>query len=280
MNPHDSRLRSKLLTFFLAVIFLFTLAFVAYQQEVISSLDSKVTSLNYQKNIPSPLPTQVPTPTPIGRIPEIILPTPPANWLYYTNQGNGYSFKYSPIFENLEAKIDEPNQIIPNSAGKDLTLIHYQESDRAYVQRCSSQSEDCGRKHGLTINFFEMSEAISDSHHPNLVFSNDENIFYLEQNPNILGGIITSKTNPQRSIYFNFQYNDKWLYSPAHNNYLLQILSTFRFTDQDFSEPTFSCPKTKYHNCMPIVADHLKKFCTKEYLDWVKINCPGVEILH
>jgi len=36
----------------------------------------------------------------------------------------------------------------------------------------------------------------------------------------------------------------------------------------------FECPRGSYLNCMPI------KVCTKEYVAWVKKNCPGVTIVY
>lgn len=36
---------------------------------------------------------------------------------------------------------------------------------------------------------------------------------------------------------------------------------------------SYTCPKTEWVNCMPILSPEAQKFCTKEYLDWAKNNC-------
>ncbi len=45
-------------------------------------------------------------------------------------------------------------------------------------------------------------------------------------------------------------------------------------------ETRFECPKIRSVNCMPPVQGPTRPLCTKEYIDWVKANCPGVEIVH
>lgn len=47
-----------------------------------------------------------------------------------------------------------------------------------------------------------------------------------------------------------------------------QILQTFKFTDSNYS-----CPATTI-NCMPPVSGENQKFCSEDYLNWAKENCP------
>ncbi len=42
----------------------------------------------------------------------------------------------------------------------------------------------------------------------------------------------------------------------------------------------FECPTSRYINCMPPVQGPTRPLCTKEYIDWAKAHCPGVEIVH
>jgi hypothetical protein len=42
----------------------------------------------------------------------------------------------------------------------------------------------------------------------------------------------------------------------------------------------FSCPSTKYVNCMPPVPEHLRPMCNPEYLQWMKEHCPGAEVVY
>ena len=46
------------------------------------------------------------------------------------------------------------------------------------------------------------------------------------------------------------------------------------------AEPKFECPKTQYVNCMPPIKDTQRPLCSKEYKEWVKTHCPGVEFVY
>ena len=39
------------------------------------------------------------------------------------------------------------------------------------------------------------------------------------------------------------------------------------------------CPQTTYLNCMPVVPKERREMCTREYLEWIKENCPGVKVV-
>lgn len=39
----------------------------------------------------------------------------------------------------------------------------------------------------------------------------------------------------------------------------------------------YRCPKEEYIECMPILSKEKQKMCEKDYLDWVKSNCPNVK---
>ena len=40
-------------------------------------------------------------------------------------------------------------------------------------------------------------------------------------------------------------------------------------------DSNYTCPKTEWVNCMPILTLEAQKLCTQEYLNWAKSNCPG-----
>jgi hypothetical protein len=49
---------------------------------------------------------------------------------------------------------------------------------------------------------------------------------------------------------------------------------------KDRQEPSPGvCPQTTYLNCMPVVPKERREMCTKEYLEWIKENCPGVRVV-
>jgi hypothetical protein len=40
-----------------------------------------------------------------------------------------------------------------------------------------------------------------------------------------------------------------------------------------------TCPQTRYINCMPIVPEEKRYICSPEYLEWIRTNCPDVEVI-
>ncbi|MGO4870457.1 MAG: hypothetical protein ACLPGW_07565 [Roseiarcus sp.] len=42
----------------------------------------------------------------------------------------------------------------------------------------------------------------------------------------------------------------------------------------------FACPKTQTLNCMPIVPEERRAFCSKQYLDWAAEHCPGLQVVY
>ncbi len=45
-------------------------------------------------------------------------------------------------------------------------------------------------------------------------------------------------------------------------------------------QPAMSCPQTRYIDCMPPVSAARRAMCGKQYLEWLKVNCPGVEVVY
>lgn len=45
--------------------------------------------------------------------------------------------------------------------------------------------------------------------------------------------------------------------------------------DLTANPPSFSCPSSKWINCMPIGGQSRKYQCEQPYLDWAKANCPN-----
>ena len=42
----------------------------------------------------------------------------------------------------------------------------------------------------------------------------------------------------------------------------------------------YECPRTKYINCMPPIQGEARALCSPEYLEWVRVHCPGVEVVY
>ena len=40
-------------------------------------------------------------------------------------------------------------------------------------------------------------------------------------------------------------------------------------------KPLYVCPTTGWVNCMPILTEEAKKGCSKEAVEWYKVNCPN-----
>ncbi len=45
-------------------------------------------------------------------------------------------------------------------------------------------------------------------------------------------------------------------------------------------EPRKTCPRTPSINCLPPVPEKNRSLCSREYLEWVKENCPGVKVVY
>lgn len=43
---------------------------------------------------------------------------------------------------------------------------------------------------------------------------------------------------------------------------------------------TYECPRTKTIDCMPPVQGKARELCSPEYLEWIRKNCPGVEVVY
>jgi hypothetical protein len=41
-----------------------------------------------------------------------------------------------------------------------------------------------------------------------------------------------------------------------------------------------NCPETRYVNCMPPVPEERRARCSREYIKWMKENCPGSEVVY
>lgn len=42
----------------------------------------------------------------------------------------------------------------------------------------------------------------------------------------------------------------------------------------------YTCPSTKYINCMPPVEKSARDRCNHEYLEWAKGHCPGFKVVY
>ena len=41
-----------------------------------------------------------------------------------------------------------------------------------------------------------------------------------------------------------------------------------------------TCSKTRYVNCMPPVPEARRAQCSRDYVEWLKENCPGAEVVY
>jgi hypothetical protein len=46
------------------------------------------------------------------------------------------------------------------------------------------------------------------------------------------------------------------------------------------NKDSYYCPGTKYINCMPPLTPMRQKMCSKDYIDWAKAHCPGVNVVY
>jgi hypothetical protein len=42
----------------------------------------------------------------------------------------------------------------------------------------------------------------------------------------------------------------------------------------------YTCPPTRYINCMPPLKEPARKWCNPEYLQWAKSHCAGIEVVY
>lgn len=56
---------------------------------------------------------------------------------------------------------------------------------------------------------------------------------------------------------------------------VFKILSTFKFLDED--SQSYTCPKNGWVNCMPILTEEGEKACTREAVNWYRVNCPNFQ---
>lgn len=74
-----------------------------------------------------------------------------------------------------------------------------------------------------------------------------------------------------KAVSFNYSWDEAGIYQQTFD----LMLSTFKFLGSEgSSEGKFVCPKGDSIDCMPIVEGEAKWFCSKEYLNWARKNCP------
>jgi len=49
---------------------------------------------------------------------------------------------------------------------------------------------------------------------------------------------------------------------------------------QPANKDSYYCPGTKYINCMPPLSKQRQTMCSKDYIDWAKVHCPGVQVVY
>jgi hypothetical protein len=45
-------------------------------------------------------------------------------------------------------------------------------------------------------------------------------------------------------------------------------------------KPDYHCPPAAYLNCMPPITEDRRQSCSKDYVAWVKANCPNTQVVY
>jgi len=227
-------------------------------------------------------PASQPTPTPVA----VATTTPDgtANWETYTNTNYGYSIKYPPDFYYQEWKIS--NSIkhsmsfrLEELRGKDIPqqpeigITVYLDED-LYIGdwlKKHSTNKPFGSIEDLSIHFFGVETVGGTQNGLERILFSDE-AYGIRTNHQLIG---------KNGKIYDLHYTNL-LGEDLESTFRLMVL-TFKFLEEEpegIGQKKFICPESDYINCMPIVEGEAKWFCSKEYLDWAKENCPEFEITY
>ena len=200
----------------------------------------------YTKPTPTPIISASPTSTPIA--------DPTANWKTYTNTKFGYSIKYPLILTPLETTADIY-----------LHQIAFESPEKAYlsgviveVRNLTNLADEVSYRTWRIVG--HIADKL-DSEIPISIFG--------------LSGKRLNYTSGQKQFSTIIIPYQKLVYSiEAESNLLDQILSTFKFVDQN---QTYTCPQTAWVNCMPGPNAPQNPQCSTDYYSWAKKNCPNFQ---
>jgi hypothetical protein len=178
--------------------------------------------------------------------PELFDPT--ANWKTYTNTKYGYSIKYPPEMDEL--KVKSLVKVLP-------------ESYQTVILRLESEW------------WGGTSQSPNKAENTVVAGTNAKKIFGTQVATGYgLFEAIFPKGNQTYRISFYIGPEEREL-GYGEDTFDL-ILSTFKFLE----EGKFICPENNKIDCMPIVREERKWFCSEEYLNWAKQNCPKLIITY
>jgi len=196
-------------------------------------------------------------------------PDPTADWETYTNTKYGFSIRYPKNYTSQEYGPSGPSsiqvQLKSTEAGIDINIFWLGESP-AYNMSLTEWYNDF-----LTAEM------------PYTSYGSQSGLEYTERKEIEIGGVKGIQLRqmgeygvladillplPNAVVEIGIDYDV--IETPE----VQQILSTFKFLEEE----RFVCPENNRVDCMPIVDEERKWYCSEEYLDWAKENCPEFTI--
>lgn len=189
--------------------------------------------------------------------------TETADWKTYTDSNLNYSFQYPPTACELQRVLgDNTFSVCYFFKGSDGGSKH----NNGYII-----SLDFISKNQLSL----MGETYCATYPNNTsrceLFKTDKITTSIDWGTGTDGKANVRVSHPNGGIItFNLQP------VPSESKEVLkQILSTFKFLDTNIESGKYSCPLNGWENCMPVLNTEGQKQCSREALEWKKINCPG-----
>jgi hypothetical protein len=229
-------------------------------------------------------PTSTPTSSPTSSA------DPTSTWQTYSNETYGFTFKYPKDWEQLKSDANPLFRIIKPISEKDI------------VEKCD-QNNDCIPNADIEITIKKLPIDPVNHLSPCKLFGE---CLLAEKAETVTNGStkITMEYIRKDSIYPIYSYiniNDQYVvraksYLPSTKNCIgecgqqddsevikniskemIQILSTFKFTDQKSPDSSYTCPPTGYVDCMPALDVAKQKACSTDAMNWYKANCPNFQ---
>lgn len=204
--------------------------------------------VNLSKFIKSnPLPTQTLSPTPT--------PDPTANWKMYKNEKYGFGFKY-PENWRITNDTTTKGEIEFYDDTKKIKISFRKNANQKTLNELWKEKSCYGDKPFVfcSSNFTDIRTITAIN--TQIYWHIGEDKIATAFIPKLAESLIIEITT----------------YSPVDNQTFDQILSTFKFLD---NETEYTCPKGGWVNCMPILTEEAKKACSSQALEWYKKNCPN-----
>ena len=196
-----------------------------------------------QKVVAEPVlaPTTIPQETEVSSSPDEI-----ASWKIYTSEKNKYSFEYPQGWFVTKKQL--------HVGGESLDVAIKSNFGDQFVILVQGEGFGMSPDEGTVIN------------------DTPVEIDGLKGVKNVSENLITVRVKKQDAWYLvSYQFEKQG--ESDKSAVFDQILSTFKFTDQE--ETKYTCPQNGWENCMPILSEEGKLACSKEAEAWYKANCPN-----